>query len=299
MRARLQRSVDPGSLERVAIHFSRPRQHYVGIPNVLYCHDLPTDPESMRALRDGGWKKFDFFVFVSHWQRDQYIAVHQIPYSKCTVIRNAVERPEPTDPKPSDKIRFIYHTTPHRGLELLVPVFERLSEIFPDKLHLDVFSSFGVYGWRQRDEPYEPIFERIRAHPGMTYHGAVENGRVLDALDAAHVFLYPCIWPETSCIAALEAMSRGVLLVCPNFAALSETALLGPHLLYDFHQDPQAHAQRTAELVADLLGIEAARPGFINSTVASMQVSEELFLETYAAQWTRLLRKLLREHDSP
>lgn len=250
MRKRLLKYANPDLLSKVAIHLSRPRQLYNDVPNILWCHDLASDPEN-RILKDGGWRQFDFFVFVSAWQRDSYISAFGIPYSKCTVIKNAIEKEYSAKQKSSDKIRFIYHTTPHRGLELLVPIFEELCKEF-DNLHLDVFSSFGVYGWEQRDQPYQKLFDTIRSNKNMTYHGAKSNEEVLSALDNAHIFLYPCIWQETSCIALIEAIRSGCIAIHPNFGALSETGA-NVSYMYDYTEDVNRHAHRAYSMAKHLL----------------------------------------------
>ena len=91
---------------------------------------------------------------------------------------------------------------------------------YKDKIHFDVYSSFEAYGWKERDKPYEEVFKTIREHDGMTYHGFKPNDVVRKALSEAHIFAYPSIWVETSCISAIEAMSAGVQIVCPNLGAL-------------------------------------------------------------------------------
>ena len=99
MRQRLIDNIDKEVLEKVAVHLSRPRELYDDVPNVLWCHDLAEDPEN-QILKDGGWQKFNHFVFVSAWQRDQYVVRFGIPYSMCSVIHNAVEKKY--DPKQKD-----------------------------------------------------------------------------------------------------------------------------------------------------------------------------------------------------
>src|SRR6185436_14024378 len=138
------------------------------------------------------------------------------------VLYNAIE-PIPLVEKPPDTINFVYHTTPHRGLEILVPVFENIVREFPN-VHLDVFSSFAAYGWNERDKPYEPLFAKIAEHPNMTYHGYQPNDVVREYLQRAHYFAYPNTWLETSCIALMEAMSAGCVCLHPNAGALPETS---------------------------------------------------------------------------
>ena len=75
----------------------------------------------------------------------------------------------------------------------------------------------------------------------MTYHGFKPNSVVREALSKAHIFAYPSIWQETSCIAAIEALSAGVQVVCPNLGALPETTG-GFATMYHFNPDVQFHA---------------------------------------------------------
>lgn len=223
MRDRLLANIPHELLQNFAIHFSRPREIRKDVKNILYCHDLAEDPENA-ILKSDGWKQFDHFVFVSRWQRDQYQLMWGLPHSKCTVIHNAIEKEfNPLLEKPSDRINLIYHTTPHRGLELVYPIFDMLCKKH-NNLHLDVFSSFEVYGWKQRDAQYQSLFDKLRSHPKITYHGARPNAEVLSALEKAHIFMYPCIWKETSCIAMIEAIRSNVVCVHPDFGALAETA---------------------------------------------------------------------------
>lgn len=290
MRERLLSVVPSHLLDKFAIHFSRPRQIYDDVTNILYCHDLAADPENS-ILKDGGWAKFSKLVFVSYWQRDQYITMYGIPYSKCTVIENAIETEFEYTKRPVGPIRFIYHTTPHRGLELLFPIFDLLSKEF-DNIHLDVFSSFEIYGWKERDKQYSKLFETLKAHPKVTYYGTRTNQEVLAALKQSHIFLYPCIWVETSCIAMIEAIKSGCTVIHPSLGALPETAA-GSTIMYDYNEDPSAHANTAYKLTRALLHKETKDPGFIDSLAAdTIRELGKNSMHVFTAKWTSLLTQL-------
>lgn len=268
MREGLEQRLDPSLTEDFQIIPSRVRELEDDKIRVLWLHDLPGDPECDH-LKNDGHEKFHQLVCVSNWQMQQFAAFYRIPYSKFIVIENAIEPiPESMIVKPKDKFKIIYHTTPHRGLEILVPVFKRLAEKY-DFIELDVFSSFKIYGWEQRDQPYQALFDECREHPQINYHGTVSNEEVRQALAKAHVFAYPSIWAETSCLSLMEAMSAKCLCVHPNYAALYETAG-GTTMMYQWHENSNDHAQmlythleniiinRNDEMIANITGIQSS-----------------------------------------
>ncbi len=209
---------------------------------IFVAHDLPGDPESDH-LKNGGWRKYHRLVFVSNWQMQAYIKTYNIPWGRCHVLLNAIEPLKPNyEPKTvGPAVRLIYHSTPHRGLEILVPVFKRLSERY--NLHLDVYSSFNLYGWGERDEQYKKVFEDIESLPNATNHGSVSQDEVREAIRQSDIFAYPSIWEETSCLCLMEAMSAGLVCVHPNLGALPETAANWT-FMYQFHEEPSQHAGR-------------------------------------------------------
>jgi glycosyltransferase involved in cell wall biosynthesis len=282
MRQRLIENINSDLLNKVAIHLSRPRILYEDVPNIMWAHDTAEDPEN-KILDNTGWTKFDAFVFVSCWQRDMYIARFGIPYSKCMVIENAIEPTSSVD-KASDKIRLIYHTTPHRGLELLYPVYEVLSKEFGEKVHLDVFSSFQIYGWKERDKKYANLYEKLRKHNHITYHGTQSNSVVREYLSRAHYFPYPCIWKETSCIALIEAIEHDVIAIHPNYGALPETAGMNT-IMYDYTEDHQVHANTMLSLLRTSINRNFHNAKNINSSPTHN-------IETFTKKWTSLLKAI-------
>ena len=244
MQERLHSSLPKELLEQFQIIPSRVRDLDPDKKKILWLHDLPNDPESAHLAEPSSRARFDKIVCVSDWQMQLYNLISGVPYSDCVVIKNAIHPIDMGNKKYDGTVRLIYHTTPHRGLEILVPVFEELCKMH-DNIHLDVYSSFKIYGWEQRDEQYKMLFDRCKEHPKITYHGSVSNEEVREALTKSHIFAYPCIWPETSCLAVIEAMSAKNVVVCPNFAALPETCA-NFAMMYPFHENKNAHAVQFA-----------------------------------------------------
>lgn len=211
--------------------------------NFLVCHDLPNDPE-IADISDPSFRaKFNKIVFVSHWQMQMFNLIKGVPYGDSVVIENGIipGKSHAKAWKPKDVINIVYHTTPHRGLEILVPVFQKLSEIHPD-IHLHVYSSFDIYGWGERNQPYEKLFDIIKKHDKMSYYGSVPNDEIRKALhEKMHIFAYPSIWPETSCLALIEAVSDNVFVIHPNYGALPDTGQ-GATIMYQWHEDFTTHA---------------------------------------------------------
>lgn len=242
--------VDPEILSKFNLIHSRVRDENISkdLKNILIMHDTWDDPENQHLAKESSLKRFEKIVFVSHYQQATFNIKLNVPFEKSVVIQNAINPIDITDEdKKSDLIRLIYHTTPHRGLDLLIPVVEKIAEIQPN-IHLDVYSSFNIYGWGDRDKPYEKLFDRIRNSPNMTYHGYQPNSVVREALKKTHIYAYPNIWPETSCISVLEAMSARCNVLCPNFAALPETCS-NFATMYGFNENYNKHANLFANIL--------------------------------------------------
>ena len=241
MAARIERDVNPSLLEQFNIIHSRVRELSQTKKNILVLHDLAQDPE-VQHLKDGGWEKYDLLVFVSHWQQEMYNLYLGVPYSAGIVMRNAIE-PIEEHTKPNDgKIRLMYYSTPHRGLDILYAAFNQLAKEY-DNIELNVYSSFDLYGWKERDEPYKELFQKLTEHPKIRYSKSVPNDKIREELKKTHIFAYPSKWKETSCLCLIEAMSAGCTAVHSSLAALSETSM-GMTSMYGYLEDDIQHANR-------------------------------------------------------
>jgi glycosyltransferase involved in cell wall biosynthesis len=289
----LRERVDNDLLEQFYIIKSRVRWTDRRKKNILWLHDTWTDPEAQHLKEEESRQRFDKLVFVSDYQLNTYNMGLGVPYHESVVLKNAIDPISLVDTaKSKDQVKLIYHTTPHRGLEILVPAVEAIAKELGDKIHLDVYSSFEAYGWKERDKPYEQIFDMIRNHPQMTYHGYQPNDVVRKALTEAHIFAYPSIWQETSCIAAIEALSAGCEIVCPNLAALPETTGHWANM-YQWDERVNQHANMFANrLYGAIMNIR-------NDNTQKKLVYQKNWADNFynwdlrAGEWTQFLQGLL------
>lgn len=292
MQKRLHASVSPSILGNFQIIPSRLRELEKGKKHIYWVHDLAGDPE-VQHLKNGGWKKFDKIVFVSHWQQQQYHDILGVPFSAGTVIKNSIE-PIETHDKPSGPIRLVYFSTPHRGLDITVQIFNELWKTYGDQIELDVISSFALYGWKERDKPYLPLINFCKGHKQINYYDSMSNEKLREHLKTCHIFAYPSTWVETSCLCLIEAMSAGLTCVHSSLGALPETSM---HLtmMYDYDEDKNRHAQVFYSNLKSAIDMYRGKnvQSIINNVNQVKMVSDSVFnWDARVVEWENLLRHL-------
>ena len=190
--------------------------------NVLWMHHFVNQQEAEKLGSKDFLDKLDWIVYNSNWNFEKHVYQFKVPESKCVVIKNAIEKIDFKE-KPKDKISLIYHTTPWRGLVHLLKVFKNLKS---ENIELNVCSSTIIYGKKFNSivgKTYEKLFDDCKNTKNVNYHGFLENKKIIELLKSMHIFAHPSIWPETSCVSAIEAMATGCEVVTTNLGALYET----------------------------------------------------------------------------
>ena len=205
--------------------------------NILWMHHFVNQKEAQNLSSKDFVDKLDWIVFNSNWNFEKYVYQFKIPESKSLVIRNAIEKIDFQE-KPKDKINLIYHTTPWRGLVHLLKVFKSLNL---ENVELNICSSTKIYGKKFDDKlgkTYVNIFNECQNTKNVNYFGFIDNKKIIELLKKMHIFAHPSIWPETSCIAAIESMAAGCEVVTTNLGALYETcAPFGTFVNFDRNFD--------------------------------------------------------------
>ena len=260
-------------------------------PRLYWLHDLALDPVHSFLTEPNGISLFEKLVFVSHWQQQQFNTLLNIPYSKGVVIKNAIDPIEYHDKPKDGPLQLMYCSTPQRGLDVL---YNALSLLDRDDWHLHVYSSYGLYGWKENDKPFEPLFEKIEEHPNMTSYGAVPYDELREAWKKMHILAYPSTWQETSCRVAMEAMSAHCAVVTSNWGALPETC--GEYgYMYTYTENKQEHAVRFADELEDVMDEYWSEITQFNLDNARQYAYTHYSWSKRISQWTYFLDNLKYE----
>lgn len=292
----IQAKLPPELVDNFQVICSRVREINPDKIRIYWVHDLPHDPETKHLDQENSRDRFHKIVFCGHWQYNQYLAYLGMPCDhKLAVIDTPIEPFRDLKPKSKEgPIRLIYTSTPQRGLQLLVPVFTKLSEKY-DNIHLDVFSSFAIYGWEDADKQFSEIFDICKSHPQITYHGFQPNDVVRKAYEDAHIFAYPSIWPECNSRALIEGMSAGCLCLHPNYAGLSDTSG-GLTAQYQWDQDANTHANKFYQLLDHSVQIVNNEDTQNYLEFVKCYTDARYDIKKIAGTWEDMMRALLEQY---
>jgi glycosyltransferase involved in cell wall biosynthesis len=205
---------------------------------------------------------WDAFVMVSEWQARAYAAAFGIARERVVIQRNAIApafetsgRRIPPFFRRDEAPLLVYTSTPFRGLDILLLAFPFIRAQVPG-CRLKVYSSLQVYQVPREKDDFEILYELCRAIDGAEYVGSIVQADLAKVLGEADILAYPNTYPETSCIAVMEAMAAGCLVLTSKLGALPETTAG-----YGFFIEPPpqilSHAINFARMTIDV--VRAAR----------------------------------------
>ena len=193
--------------------------------NILWQKNSYDQPNIVPWFKEqSNHQKYDWYVFNSSWNYEKFRYHFNIPTDRCHVIKNGVTNfPQRKVFTKGDRLRMIFHPTPWRGLNVLLATMQLLEN---ENIELDVYSSCEIYGKefkKDNDDKYQDLYDQAKTLKNVNYLGYRSNDFILSKLPYYHMFAYPCIWEETSCISLLESMAAGLYCMTTNYGALFET----------------------------------------------------------------------------
>jgi len=248
----LYRHVDNKLLDGVQITTSVPEKIPLSLfkPNILWQKNSWDQPNIYPWFKNkDNHKKYDWYVFNSHWNFEQFTKHFDLPTERCLVIKNGIKNIPAREISYSqnEPLKLIHHCTPWRGLNVLLGTMQLLQN---ENITLDVYSSTEVYGKSfkdQNDKEYEALYEQARQLPNVNYIGYKPNEYILEHMNEYDIYVYPSVFEETFCVSALEALAAGIHVITTNFGALPETCSEWPTYInytknHDLFAESFAHA---------------------------------------------------------
>ena len=267
--------VDKSILDQIQITTSVPEK----IPlhptkmNILWQKNSYDQPNLAPWFKDkNNHKKYDWYVFNSHWTYEKFRYYFDVPTERSVVIKNGIDRIQKSAPyKKDEPIKIIHQNTPWRGLSVLLGAMQLVKNPL---ITLDVYSSTEVYGksfYDQNDKHYKALYEQADGLPNVNYIGYKRNQYIKDHLQNYQMYAYPSIFEETFCISLLECMAAGLYCITTDLGALYETGAEFP-MYVPYDKDFRSLAEKFA------FGIEAAA-----KTIHETQIHNHLEVQSHYA----------------
>lgn len=218
--------------------------------NYLWLHDV-MEPGEFTPERIAN---FDKCIVLSKYHRSLF---PMIPDEKIMLSANGIDPLEfmtgqnnigdveigGDDPaEPNEKIyrlndakrdphKMIYTSSHVRGLAYLYRIWPDVKRAVPDAT-LDVYYGRESYDTVHRGNPeriqwMDSMIAKAKELDGVTDHGKVGQDEIVRHTFESGLWVYPCPFPEISCITAMKMQAGGAVPVASNYAALEETIQYG------------------------------------------------------------------------
>ena len=246
-------------------------------------------------------KAWTSMAFVSEWQREQFCSVYWIDRGKTRVMRNAISpafaaaTPAPPWFKAGRAPVLVYTSAPYRGLNVLLDAVPVIRSAISD-MRLRIFSGDRTQQTTTENDPYAELYRRCASTEGVDYIGTVPQAELAAELSRAAALAYPSTFPETSCIAAMEAMSAGATVLTTRSGAMPETTA-GFSLMIEPHDDEPRLAKEFAQMTIDALA-EARREPELAEARRNREIQfarENYSWSARALEWEAYLSDLVRQ----
>lgn len=247
-------------------------------------------------------KAWASIAFVSEWQRDQFCTIYWVDRQKTRVMRNAISpafaQAEPARPwfKSGEAPVLVYTSAPYRGLNVLLDAVPIIRSAISD-MRLKVFSGMATLQIALENDPYTELYRRCTMTEGVEYVGPVPQPVLASELSRAAALAYPSTFPETSCIAAMEAMSAGATILTTRSGAMPET-IAGFGMMIEPHEDEPRLSKEFAQITIDALAHARREPDLTEARRAEqIQFARKNYSwPARALEWQSYLSEIVRDH---
>ena len=150
--------------------------------------------------------------------------------NKTWITRNGVKNWLPwVDISAKNPNQFVYNASVSKGMApLLQRIWPQIKQNIPDAT-LKVIG--GYYRFKsdappdEQEEKWHQLRDQFDQQLGVEFTGIIPQKQIADILAQSSLMLYPCAFPETFGISAMESLNYNTPLITTRFGALEENAL--------------------------------------------------------------------------
>jgi glycosyltransferase involved in cell wall biosynthesis len=214
-----------------------------GEKTILWVHNNISQFNSSisRILSNPSIKKsIEHYIAVSEYEKGVIAKELDVTLDKIKVIPNAIEpvTPNPDKFKNINKVKIIHASTSHRGMEVLLNAVPLITEDF----ELNIFNDFYP------DLPHSYNLDGVN-DPRVNFYGKTPRKTLYKFFADSHIHAYPSIYPETSCLTQMEALSAGCYTVHTDLGALPETSLGYGKMIPSNELTPERYAEELTKAI--------------------------------------------------
>lgn len=166
------------------------------------------------------WDKYiDGCVCQTEWHANEYKKKYPQITNKTHIINNGINTSLFPLVNKKQTNKFIYTSRTERGLTILLDLWPKILENLPDaQLVISTYTKFPL----NKDE--ERVKTVIDKYPESIKHlGQLNTEQLYLEMSSSEYWLFPSIYPETSCITALEMLMSEVICLYYPYAGLTCT----------------------------------------------------------------------------
>jgi len=168
---------------------------------------------------------FDKIIVLSEFHKQNLIDRFKTYPEKFVIIGNAAPMHNvQLTSKSKRPFKFIYCSTPFRGLVVLGRMWKHIKAKYPTA-ELHIFSSMKIYQMAAEQEKmmFDVLYNKLKAMKGVKYYGSVNQEKLWHHMSESQLLLYPNTYPETYCNVLMEARSLMTPFITSDLGALRET----------------------------------------------------------------------------
>jgi glycosyltransferase involved in cell wall biosynthesis len=222
---------------------------------------------------------FNKIVCVSDWHKHYFCNFVKVPTNYVQIIPNGFESKNfNVDFSKKIKNRFIYCSDPDRGLIILLKMFPKILEMFPD-------ATLDIYFHKIKNPTILDLINNAGEH--IKFKGKLKQSDLAKELCKSDIWFYPNLYShETFCLCALEAMAGGNLVIARKYSGLVQT-IGDSGILIDEHT-PEKFEVESLKIIKKVLNNQDTKRNFQKLAIKRANIYK---WETISKMWYSLFNQ--------